>query len=171
MQWILQNGFSSEHRWNEFVSILERQEYEFSLHSVEPFVGQIKPEPIVTQERVICIGSYSMRHVAKQMDWQPGVFDLYEQNFLRQKEKWGSYLLNFESTVSTVCKSQFSQEKMFIRPIHDSKYFSGRLFTQREFEEWKQLICEDKLPNQGSLKSSTEILVGRPQEIFSEFRF
>jgi hypothetical protein len=58
------------------VETLDRFELPYSVHRVVPFVGELLPEPELTTDDVICIGSYSMRHAAKKYGWNPGVFDL-----------------------------------------------------------------------------------------------
>lgn len=76
MHWILQNNLFQEKEWDSLVSALERFQLPYSVHKVIPFIGELVPEPTPKDEKVICLGSYSMRHSAKKHGWNPGVYDL-----------------------------------------------------------------------------------------------
>ena len=171
MHWILQEGFHSEHGWSALIETLERFELAHSVHAVIAKVGALTPEPSVTHKNIICVGSYSMRHVAAQNEWHPGVFDLIRQDFDQQKLHWGEYMLNFGSTVSTVREAQFSGERMFVRPTTDSKHFTGRVFSAEEFTAWRDSVCRPNPSHGTSLAPSTMIQISKPVTIFAEYRF
>src|SRR5258708_474178 len=100
MYWILQNNFMHEEKYQEMVDTLDRFRIPYSLHKVVPFIGELEPVPELATSNVICIGSYSMRHAAKKNGWNPGVFDLFDQDFNVQMLHWGQHMLNADSVVS-----------------------------------------------------------------------
>lgn len=171
MHWILQNGFFSETGRKALIATLERFGIDYSVHEVVPKVGELIPAPVVKHKNVICVGSYSMRHIAAQNGWVPGMFDLFEQNFEQQRHHWGKYMLNFNSVVCALEDAEFTQEQMFVRPIDDSKYFSGRVFTAQEFTNWKRSICNPLVDHKTSLTPKTQIQLSSPVPIFAEYRF
>jgi hypothetical protein len=59
---------------------------------------------------------------------------------------------------------------MFVRPAHDSKHFSGRIFSASEFTAWQSAVCN--LISQGtSLTPKTLLQLSNPITIYAEYRF
>lgn len=170
MHWILQNNLFNERGYDALVGVFQRLDIPYSVHKVVPFVGELIPDPGKIKNPVICMGAYSMRRTAKKYNWYPGVFDLYEMNFLVQKDHWGSDMLNYESEV-VVFKDIKFEGKKFLRPISDSKSFSGRVFDRDEFIEWQKKICEEEVDYGDGMTKDSLIQVMEPKEIYSEYRF
>jgi hypothetical protein len=171
MHWILQDGFLSESGWAALIANLERFGIDYSVHAVLPRVGELVPAPSLTHQNVICIGSYSMRHVAARNGWVPGVFDLFAQDFEQQRAHWGEHMLNFGSVVCALEEAQFTGERMFVRPTNDSKHFSGRIFEAHEFKQWQTAMCDPAASHGTSLAPTTQIQLSRPVVIHAEYRF
>ncbi|HEX7642085.1 MAG TPA: ATP-grasp domain-containing protein [Burkholderiaceae bacterium] len=171
MHWILQNNIFSEAGWDTLLATLERFSIAHSTHKVVPFVGELHPAPQLDHRNVICFGSYSMRHVARRERWQPGVFDLFEQDFQQQLLHWGSHMLNAGSVVTPFADAVFGGDEMFIRPVNDSKYFAGKLFGREEFVEWQHKVCRLNLDDGTSLTPQTLIQLAPPVTIHAEYRF
>lgn len=196
MHWILQNNLFNESAYQELLETLERFNLPYSIHKVIPFIGELtQPEAPVVEGPVICMGSYSMRHAAKKHQWYPGVFDLEPCNFIMQLQKWGSHMLNADSVVTTfenanfpltsfcsahqnyestceICKGSTRMvEDAFVRPIEDSKVFSGGVFTKEDFYTWKRkvVVLEEDFGN--SLTKNTLVQVCNPKTILAEYRF
>lgn len=170
MHWVLQENIFDEKKFDTLVDYLGRVGISYSIHKVVPFVGELMPDPEFDHHNVICIGSYSMRHVAKKKGWYPGVFDLFDQNFNVQKEHWGELMLNYDSEVMPFKDVHLTTAK-FIRPIDDSKYFAGRVFDPEEFNEWHEKVCVLKEDYGSSLTADTLVQVMEPKEIYTEVRF
>ncbi len=170
MHWILQNNLFNEKEWDNLVSTLERMDIPYSVHKVIPFIGELIPEPEISHKNVICFGSYSMRHTAKKMGWNPGVYDLFDINFEIQRKHWKNELLNFDAEVVEF-KNAWIEEPTFIRPIDDSKYFAGRIFDKDEFLSWKHSIVVQDHDYGTGLNKDTKIMLCKPKTIYSEYRF
>jgi hypothetical protein len=171
MHWVIQENFANETGWDVMVDTLGRFSIPYSLHKVIPFIGELEPDPVLDTNNVICIGSYSMRHIANKKGWSPGVFDLFDQNFNVQKQHWGDLMLNFDSKIYPFGKVPVFNDERFIRPIDDSKYFAGGLFYGDDFGEWQFKVCDLKLDFGNSLTSDTLVQVSTPKEIYAEYRF
>lgn len=171
MHWILQNNIFQEKQYDTLIETLERFNIPYSIHKVVPFVGDLVPEPELDTKNVICMGSYSMRHIAKRLGWNPGVFDLEPQDFTVQLKHWGKLMLNHDAIVTKFGDANFDDEQMFIRPILDSKSFAGAVFTKEEFYEWKRKVCVLEEQDGSSLDKDTVIQLCRPKKIFAEYRF
>lgn len=171
MHWILQSGFHSEAGWDVLVRTLERFDINHSVHDVVPKTGDLVPEPRLTGTNVICIGSYSMRHVATRNGWKPGVFDLFSQDFKAQRVHWGEHMLNSRSVVCPLGRAAFTSERMFVRPTRDTKCFAGKVFTADEFQDWKQRLFGTGSVNDSSLTPETEVQISNVVSIEAEYRF
>ncbi|BBB65951.1 hypothetical protein UNDYM_1698 [Undibacterium sp. YM2] len=171
MHWVIQNNIFSETGWDQLLETIDRFGLSHSVHKVVPFIGELEPPAVIEHDNVICIGSYSMRHVAKRNGWAPGVFDLFEQDFEQQLKHWGEHMLNAGSVISSFAEAVFTEDLMFIRPTNDSKYFAGRVFSREEFETWQKKVCDLKLDDGSSLTPQTLIQVMKPIAIYCEARF
>ena len=170
MHWIIQNNIFSEQQWDVLLDTMKRFNLSYSEHKVVPFIGELLPDPNLGHNNAICIGSYSMRHIAKKKGWYPGVFDIFEQDFEVQRKHWGKHLLNYNCQVVPF-KDAVVEDIAFIRPTTDSKAFSGKVFEKKEFDEWHHNVCDLEVENGSSLKPDTLVQVSDPINIFAEYRF
>ncbi|MFZ5441693.1 MAG: ATP-grasp domain-containing protein [Myxococcota bacterium] len=110
-----------------------------------------------------------MRHAARRAGWQPGVFDLFEQDFPKQLAHWGEHLLNARSRV---CR--FGEVRLdgatFLRPVQDTKSFAGRVFSPAEFEPWQRAVCARGDDGGSTLRADTLVQLSPPQLIHAEYR-
>lgn len=170
MHWILQNNIFKEDGFNKVVDTLERFNIPYSIHKIVPFVGEILPD-ISPEGNVICMGSYSLRHLAKQRNWFPGVFDLEPFNFNVQLARWGDRLLNADAIVSKFEDAKIVGARAFIRPIEDSKVFAGNIFTDTALRSWQESILKLKEDTGTSMNGDTLVQVCPIKEIFAEYRY
>ena len=170
MHWVLQRDLFRDHEWDILVSTLERLSLPYSLHKVTPFVGTLAPAPQINTDRVICMGSYSMRHAAKKYGWSPGVYDVGNQTFEVQLEHWGDRMLNHDSVITPFGQVQLDASA-FLRPHDDSKHFTGRIFSPEELVELQRHVAQTEHEHPFGLKSDTAVQVCQPKTIHAEYRF
>jgi hypothetical protein len=171
MHWILHDHFFSGGSWEALVATLDRLDLSYSVHAVTPMTGELRPKPALAHQNVVCFGSYSMRHVAAENSWAPGVFDFAANDFAQQRDRWGEHLLNFDSVVSALQEAVIRGERMFVRPTNDSKVFAGRIFTADEFADWRKSVCGRDASAGSSLRPETQIQLSVPKTIHAEYRF
>jgi hypothetical protein len=171
MHWILQDTDFSERGWDTLLTTLGTFGVPHSKHKVTPFIGTLSPEPKIGHDNVICFGSYSMRHAAKLYGWKPGVFDVGPMDFTIQKSNWGDLMLNADSEVMEFQQVEISKPT-FIRPVDDSKFFSGGVFEAEYFDDWQRKVCIASAGMSAiSLSPDTLVQVSPVKEIWSEYRF
>lgn len=170
MHWVLQEKLFKDDEWENLTSALERFNIPYTVHKVVPFSGELIPEVQPQRKKIICFGSYSMRHTAKAQGWHPGVYDLFEQDFRVQFEHWGDLMLNADSTIVPFKDAEVT-EVSFIRPINDSKYFAGTVFEVQEFWDWKRKVCVLEHDYGNSLTGDTIIQICKPKVIYAEYRY
>lgn len=174
MHWIIQEGFSHEKGMEELVRLLGEYDIPHSLVKVVPIVGEIIPD-LVIDDKVICFGSYSMRHTAKAKGWFPGVIDLEEKAEQIYSNTWSSHTLNADAKFCAFADvgeyiAEKGLNKFFMRPVDDSKAFAGKLFTADEYHEWRERLMKLEDTDYSTLNGDTICLCSSPKQIYAEYR-
>ncbi len=112
-----------------------------------------------------------MRHAAVRHEWSPGIFDLIHQDFEQQRTHWGRYMLNFDSRVQTLRDADFTGDHVFVQPVGDTKYFTGKVLTRDEFMRWRDAICAGDVEQGTGLSPDTLVQLNEPLSIHAEYRF
>lgn len=170
MHFVIQYDLGSEEERNSIISTIEKCGATYSLHKVVPFSGEIIPPLNVDSKNIVCFGSYSLRHSAEKYSWSPGVFDIGQYDFRVQLEHWGNLMLNYDGQISSLNEVVIDTEA-FLRPIDDTKFFAGAVFSPEELKKWQQHIIN--LPNHEDLNTigETLVLVSSIKEIKAEYRY
>ena len=135
--WILQNDLYAEEGWNALVGALERLGFPYSVHKCVPFAGTLDPEPLPIDAPVIVMGSYSMARHAHNYGWKPGAW-LDNLDFRVQRAQWGDLMLNADASCTTIEKFAGPiQLPCFVRPVHDTKGFTGKVFDEPSWQEFR----------------------------------
>jgi hypothetical protein len=179
LHWLLQNNMYSEDGWDALVSTLERMGRTYSVHKVIPFSdGQLDPDPgLPDGARAIVMGTYTMARYAAARGWCPGAY-LDNLDFEIQREHWGPRMLNYDARVMRFDAVPEQREPFFIRPVHDSKAFTGLVCDWPYYEEW--LAGLKRMPETADpvndplgvnlLTLATPVMVCSKKEIWSETR-
>ena len=180
LHWVVQDGFFHDPVMSELVTVLERYGLTYTVVTVVPFEGRIIPD-LDIDGPVICIGSYSMRYTCAKKGWYPGVFDLDLEPSLMYSisHPWNLWLLNRDGVICSF--GEVSQivnanpdNKFFMRPLADSKSFTGAIFSKDEYDSWvnkvRALGSEVSGSEVSTLTTGTEVLVSTIKDIWSEWR-
>lgn len=171
MHWVIQSGFEHERGISDLISFLERSGIPHSFHKVRPFVGDIEPD-IDVSGNVMVFGTYGMRHLAKRKGWTPGSFDLADITYAEHVEYWGENMLNSDAVYCTFAEvPQNIYGLAFIRPVVDSKFFSGMITTPEEFAVWHEKVVVLGEDDGSGLRGNTQVMISEPKNIQSEYRF
>ena len=173
LHWVLSGNIFNEFAWEELIKILDRFEIPYSEHKVVPFVGELMPDPPsdLNGGNVICIGPYSMRHIAKKKGWSPGVFDLEPFSYQTVKSMFPYDLLNGDSLVVKFKDAVWPEdEQRFLRPVNDAKDFAGGVYDWPTMADWKEKICVLKEEDGSTITGESLIQVARTKKIFAEYR-
>lgn len=174
MHWVIQDDLRYESGLRFLAEHLPRWGIPHSLHQVVPFIGQIIPD-ISPEGNVIVIGSYSMRHVAREKGWVPGCFDvghLQHEDFL---VAWKQHMLNADCVVCLLQDApHYLHDPSFVRPASDTKAFPARVYGREEFMEWRdkvQRMVDTAKPDERlDLTMGTRLVISPPREIAQETR-
>ena len=171
MQWILQELEDT----TKLAQALERLGIAFTWHKVVPFIGDLLPEPEISDPKsVVLFGSYTLWRFAEARGLEPGVFRL--RPFVHEAV-WHPFLLNgadalFLRLKDVPARLPTDLDHWFMRPVDDSKEEPGRVRSQSEIRELADKVLKldvEDIPR-GSLRHDTQLMLTKPAHIHKEWR-
>jgi len=186
MLWIIQHNLWKEEGFTSLINALRRFNCPYEVVRVVPFTNRLIPvdydqsienlddipEPkIPTDGPIMVCGSVTLAKIAKKRGWTPGSFLNENFDYSKWRENYGANLLNFDSTVTRFDEILFPEANpLFIRPCHDTKAFSGKVFERDYFVKWQQDVLDLQTPD-SILRGDTLVAVAPLKQIYQEFRF
>lgn len=169
MHWVIQNNIYSEEGWERLVSALERLGVSYSVHKCVPFAGTLEPEPAPPPGNVVVMGSYTLAREAQRRGWVPGVFLNGNFDFRVQEARWGRRMFNWGALVCKFSEVPEQREPFFLRPVEDSKSFTGEVMDWPSFREWRDRVLSLEQYS-AQIQPSTPVMVCQKRRIAREFR-
>lgn len=168
--WVVRKGFSDK-AYLTLVEALERMDIPHYLVDYVPFDDSNVyglPEGF-NATNVIVYGGQGLINYGKKHGWV-GVFQ--NENF--SVDKWvanyGYELLNSDSVITTIRESRPTGDKVFVRPVYDSKSFSGQVMDVDDFYTWKNSILAIPDDVYSTLTGDTLISHAPVKKIIAEYR-
>lgn len=179
MHWVVQNNIFNEDGHARLIEAIERYGSPYSLHKCVPFIGILDPEPIPTQDKVIVMGSYTLANKAQEMGWKPGAF--VNENFNAEvwaaADAWDGFAWNGGRFTQFTTLREFAASTpscsitpFFIRPVLDSKSFSGTVMDHEELREWCDKLSQLSPDDYKSVDLDTRVLVAPHKQPVAEYR-
>lgn len=186
MLWILNSDLYKEPGYQRLLNVLDRAGIEHMLVKPVPFTNRLlpfdtdtskasldidnMPEPVIdTSKQIMISGSYTLCKIAQSRGWKPGAFISPNLRYDMWGKAWDSeLLLNPNARICRVADANFEEKAVFIRPVEDSKVFSGRVFHKKEFKSWQKKLV--KMDANDPINKDTLIIISRPVEIYTETR-
>ena len=137
MHWVIQDNLFKEKGYIEFVDALDKLSVNYTAVQVIPFSHEIIPE-IINDKQLFPYGSTTLAKIGKDRNWA-GAFSNNDFTFDSCLKNYGTQMLNHDAIVSEF-KDAVVHDRMFIRPVEDSKSFSGMVISHEEFNVWKENI-------------------------------
>lgn len=170
MFWIIQNNIYSEEGHERLINALERLSIEYRLVKVVPFSGVIEPMIYPPDGPVIVMGSYTLAKIAQLRGWTPGSFINDNLDYRAQLEHWGNLMLNHDALICKIDEVPEQIFPFFIRPVFDSKDFTGQVMDWPQFDEWRNYLKSLEPEDNSILDINTLVMVCSKKEIWSETR-
>ncbi len=170
MHWIIQNNIYNEEGFKYLIDTLETLRLPYSIHKCIPFLGTLDPEPEPIEDRVIVMGSYTLAREAIKRGWNPGVFLNDNFNTEIQSSHWGKLMMNADHQIHAFAQVPEQREPFFIRPVHDSKAFTGEVTDWPTFIEWRDKVLNLTPDDNPTVTYDTEVLISSVKEIYGEYR-
>lgn len=170
MHWVIQNNLYSEEGYASLIDALERQGVSYSVHKCVPFVGTLEPDCTPPPGQVVVMGSYTLAVAAQKRGWTPGVFLNDNFDFRVQIKHWGDAMLNSDSIVCALKDVPEQIYPFFMRPVLDSKSFTGEVTDWPSFVEWRDRVLALRPEDGATVTGETLVQVCSKKEIYSETR-
>jgi len=188
MHYIIQENVFREQHYNLLEESLKRLGLTYTTVRCFPYVDKIValedipntvgaynvddlPDYDPGRKDVFCFGALKLARVAGQLDWNPGSMMNDNHDYLVYRDYYKDNLLNYDSKNHKLTDDLKwkNDEVKFIRPTKDTKSFTGKVFTQIEWED----TLEHYLHNFRSehFNEDTDIQVSSPKNIQKEIRF
>lgn len=179
MLWLIQSNIYKEYNKQNLLNMLKRMQVPYMeiniVKGTDKIVSidcdgteeNIKEKEVIidSNKPVMMCGGNVLNDIAKKRNWKPGSF--LNDNF--RYDKWVSIykdkLLNFESKIDTLNNIKIDWNEFFIRPIEDTKYFNGTVFSKESFKEWKEEIIKKDCSF-----VDTEVVASPIKDIYAEYR-
>ncbi len=169
MHHIVQDNLFGEFGFVTLINALEAQSVPYTIVKVVPFLHELEPA-VDIDGPVMVWGATTLGHIAKTKGWTPGQFknDNFDMRVLH--EKYGNHMLNDDAKFCTFAELDFEGE-MFVRPVHDSKTFSGEVIASENMAAWKAKVLPISNDGFSTLASDTVVMYAAPKDIELEARF
>ncbi len=134
-------------------------------------LAEIPELSIAGNEPIMVYGSYTLALIAKHRGWTPGAFVNDHFNHDAWVQGWGAqHLLNGNAIVCRLDNLESAlhgSAAVFLRPLEDTKSFSGMVLGRDEALWWAQRAWQAESPQ---LHAGTAIVVASPRSILAEYR-
>lgn len=182
--WVIQHNLLNDEAYWRFTVAFDEMGIPWKSIKVIPFADELTDFEGI-ENPVIFYGSTSLqRQVINHGKFSPGVWAGPNFDYLLHIEKYGSHMLNHDAQVYAFKDIPAFEGTLFMRPVHDTKSFTGTLVDGHEFEKWKSDLLGvagwNDDPNYDGFmetwKSSvmtpnTPTLVTSPKNVAVEYRF
>lgn len=170
MFWVLQKNLYNEDAFQTLLEQLDRQNVLYQIVSVVPFAHTMEPD-INIDGNVMCLGATSMSKIAAAKGWVPGYFgDNLSYDLLLKN--YGDHMMNKDALITTLEHASHFWDSFFMRPLSDTKQFSGQVFTWGEFEAWRaKVIALDGESTFTALGKNDMVVMAPLVKILAEYRF
>lgn len=188
MLWLIQNNLRSRDTdESRFLQNLERLSIKYLMVNIFPFVEKIfhadvtsdqiettQPLDYSNRTNVVINGSVIFSRLAQKQNITPGAFATNNSDFPNLVIGYGKEnLLNGDGRYGKLkdIKARSENTYYFIRPVKDSKAFSGMEMNGLQFKNWKHQLLQQPTNADSILTGDTEIVIASSKQIYKEFRF
>jgi len=166
MFYIIQENMFREEGLETLLNLLKRFRFKYELVKVLPDVETLN---IKTKRKdVFVFGTLKMARLIKPYGFIPGTLITKNHDYTVYSRYYTENLLNYDSKVVRFGDGiEWKSDKYFIRPVLDSKVFTGKVFNK---EEWE--VHTKKILSRGnhSITDDTLFQLASPKKITQEVR-
>lgn len=170
---IIQEDMYGEFGFRRLVDAVKTLGNTYGIVKIVPFSHQLEHvDGIITGGRVPTMiwGMTTVEEVAKHYGWNPGVFKNENFDMRVLNKMYGSRMLNADAKFYKLGEVPSYEGAMFMRPVHDTKSFTGGLINGDELDKWRTGLYELRREFT-TLDLNTEVLVASPKKLIDEGRF
>lgn len=183
MYHVVQDNLFNEYGFRDLIVALEENRCRYIVVKVLPyarrgdiidhnfnedvyFAHELELDP---KARVMVWGSTTLGNIAVEKGWKPGRFQNEKFDMRYLTKRFGAYMLNNDAKFCTFGELEYNGLR-FVRPVHDSKSFSGIVLDGSEVAEWKRGVSNAS-DGYTTLTMDTPVMHAEPKNIKLEARF
>jgi len=172
VHWLIQKKFGKDPKVDKLIRDLNKFEIPISYCRVIPFstdgieFESDEPDP---KKKIFTYGSYTLAIIAKKY-YNPASFISDKLNMKWMFKHFGNEMLNNDMIFSTIGTTVLPNSESFIRPVEDSKAFTGQIMTGDDFYEWKCKLLTIGTEGYATIDLNTEIVYAPYKPIHQEVR-
>lgn len=168
MHYLIQENVFSDPRYDQIFQVM--RELGLSYESISFLPNSAVFDYSSKRKDVFVYGSVKLAKVAKAYDWHPGSFYGGNHEAIKYINGFGKHCINYGS-YSTLFSSELdwtNSPELFIKPSKDAKVFTGKIYSQKEWEDFVYYSLQEK--DDQRLNKMTTIQVSLPHSIIKEAR-
>lgn len=167
MYYIIQENLFREEGHAKLINALEKFEISYELVKVLPFIEEV--EYTTKREDVFVFGSLKLARLSNKYNWKPGALITSNHDYEVYSKHYKENLLNYDSRIVNFGDEfEWIYDQHFIRPCLDSKSFTGKVFEEKDWTEFKTRMLNH--PKDTTLRENSKIQVAVPKKITQEVR-
>lgn len=168
MYYIIQKNIFNDPRYSEIFTVLKRLGLPYEEVIFQPNSTHFDIE--TDRKDIFVYGSVKLAKVSTTFDWYPGSFYGGNHAFQYYAQGYGKYLINYKSTLANLSDpiNWSENTRLFIKPSEDAKCFTGKVFTQPEWEDFVYYSLKD--PHDNRVTPCTQIQISHPSKLIKEAR-
>lgn len=167
MYFVIQENLFREEGHAKLIKCLERFKIPYELVDVKPFIEEF--EYVTDRKDVFVFGSLKLARLSKKLDWNPGAVVTENHDYTVYSKYYKDNMLNYDSKIHKIVDDfEWIHDEMFIRPVLDSKIFTGKVFNKETWNKLKETIFSEGYVT--SANKDTLIQVAVPKKITQEVR-
>ncbi len=168
MYYAIQKNVFKDPRYGEIFRVLD--ELDLPYETVTFKSGSTTLSYQTKRKDVFVYGSVKLAKVAASLDWHPGSFYGGNHQFAHYTQGYGQHVINHDSIITNFTGqiNWATNPRLFIKPSQAAKVFTGRVFSQPEWEDFVYDTLNDR--QNSRLTEATLIQVSAPFRLIKEAR-
>ena len=173
MHHLIQNNMYAEFGFRRLVDAVKDLNLPYGIFKLRPFDHEIEwMDGTISGGRTPTMiwGTTTVEAASKKYGWHPGVFKNENFDMRVLHEKWGPWMLNEDAKFCKLGEVPSFEGTAFIRPVLDSKSFSGQKMNGEELDTWREGLYALR-DEYTTVDLNTVVMVASPKRIIDEARF
>lgn len=167
MFWIIQKNLLNDDAYWRITIALDEMEIPWKPIDIVPFSDELEL-PTGWSNPCVVYGSTSLQRLVKaRPEIWPGVWANENFDYEKQIAMYGKAMLNHDAKFYAFKDVPEFDGVMFIRPVHDTKAFTGTIVGGDEFRTWQNRVLGAHI----HMFVDTPTMVASPKNVKFEYRF
>ena len=173
MHHLIQHDMYAEFGFRRLVDAVKDLNLPYGVFKLRPFDHEILwQDGVIPGGKVPTMvwGMTTIEGIVGMYGWHPGVFKNENFDMRVLNQHYGDSMLNADAKFYKLGEVPGWEGTAFIRPVHDTKSFTGQMMGGGELDKWRDSLYELRREFT-TLDLNTEVMVASPKRVIDEARF